>query len=394
MPKTVLVCVTGCIAAYKTCEIVRLLQKAGVRVKVCMTEHATAFVGPTTFRALTHEEVAIDLFDNPSDPIHHISLAKEPDAVLVAPATANVIAKMAHGLADDLMSTTLLATDAPIVVAPAMNVGMWTAAATQENVATLAARGCEIVYPATGYLACGDTGQGKLAEVEAIVDRTLAVLGRSDILVGEHVLITAGGTREAIDPVRYIGNRSSGKMGYALARAARDMGARVTLVSAPTALQAPQGVRVIPVESATEMHAEVERAFEEATMLVCAAAVADYTPATIAPEKLSKSDGELTSVPLVKTRDILADMSSKKDDRIVIGFAAETNDLSRRAVDKLARKGCDAIVANDVSRSESTFGSDTDAVLWVTGEGAEEIPCMDKQDLAYELLKRAKELKS
>lgn len=394
MPKTVLVCVTGCIAAYKSCEIVRLLQKAGVRVKVCMTEHATAFVGPTTFRALTHEEVAIDLFDNPSDPIHHISLAKEPDAVLVAPATANVIAKMAHGLADDLMSTTLLATDAPIVVAPAMNVGMWTAAATQENVTTLAARGREIVYPATGYLACGDTGQGKLAEVEAIVDRTLAVLGRSDILVGEHVLITAGGTREAIDPVRYIGNRSSGKMGYALARAARDMGARVTLVSAPTALQAPQGVRVIPVESAAEMYAEVERAFEEATMLVCAAAVADYAPATVAPEKLSKSDGELTSVPLVKTRDILADMSSKKDDRIVIGFAAETNGLSRRAVDKLARKGCDAIVANDVSRSESTFGSDTDAVLWVTGEGAEEIPCMDKQDLAYELLKRAKELKS
>ena len=394
MPKTVLVCVTGCIAAYKSCEIVRLLQKAGVRVKVCMTEHATAFVGPTTFRALTHEEVAIDLFDNPSDPIHHISLAKEPDAVLVAPATANVIAKMAHGLADDLMSTTLLATDAPIVVAPAMNVGMWTAAATQENVATLAARGCEIVYPANGYLACGDTGQGKLAEVEAIVDRTLAVLGRSDILVGEHVLITAGGTREAIDPVRYIGNRSSGKMGYALARAARDMGARVTLVSAPTALQAPQGVCVVPVESAAEMHAEVERAFEEATMLVCAAAVADYTPATIAPEKLSKSDGELTSVPLVKTRDILADMSSKKDDRVVIGFAAETNDLTRRAVDKLARKGCDAIVANDVSLSESTFGSDTDAVLWVTGEGAEEIPCMDKQDLAYELLKRAKGLKS
>lgn len=394
MPKTVLVCVTGCIAAYKSCEIVRLLQKAGVRVKVCMTEHATAFVGPTTFRALTHEEVAIDLFDNPSDPIHHISLAKEPDAVLVAPATANVIAKMAHGLADDLMSTTLLATDAPIVVAPAMNVGMWTAAATQENVATLAARGYEIVYPATGYLACGDTGQGKLAEVEAIVDRTLAVLGRSDILAGEHVLITAGGTREAIDPVRYIGNRSSGKMGYALACAARDMGARVTLVSAPTALQAPQGVRVIPVESAAEMYAEVDRAFEEATMLVCAAAVADYAPATVAPEKLSKSDGELTSVPLVKTRDILADMSSKKDDRIVIGFAAETNDLSRRAVDKLARKGCDAIVANDVSRSESTFGSDTDAVLWVTGEGAEEIPCMDKQDLAYELLKRAKGLKS
>ncbi len=394
MQKTVLVCVTGCIAAYKSCEIVRLLQKAGVRVKVCMTAHATAFVGPATFRALTHEEVAIDLFDNPSDPIHHISLAKEPDVVLVAPATANMIAKMAHGLADDLMSTTLLATDAPIVVAPAMNVGMWTARATRENVATLAARGCEIVYPATGYLACGDTGQGKLAEVEAIVGQTLDVLGRSDALAGEHVLVTAGGTREPIDPVRYIGNRSSGKMGYALARAARDMGARVTLVSAPTALRAPEGVCVVNVESAAEMHREVERAFDDATMLICAAAVADYAPVSVASEKLSKADGELTSVPLTKTRDILADMSSKKEGRVVIGFAAETNDLARRATEKLARKGCDAIVANDVSRPESTFGSDTDTVLWVTGEGAEDIPCMDKQELAYELLKRAKALKS
>lgn len=394
MQKTVLVCVTGCIAAYKACEIVRLLQKAGVRVKVCMTAHATAFVGPATFRALTHEEVAIDLFDNPSDPIHHISLAKEPDAVLVAPATANIIAKMAHGLADDLMSTTLLATDAPIVVAPAMNVGMWMARPTQQNVATLVDRGCEIVYPATGYLACGDIGQGKLAEVEAIVDRTLAVLERSDALAGEHVLITAGGTREAIDPVRYIGNRSSGKMGYALARAARDMGARVTLVSAPTAIRAPQGVHVVPVESAADMHREVESAFDEATMLICAAAVADYAPAAVASEKLSKADGELTSVPLVKTCDILADMSSKKDGRVVIGFAAETNNLARRAIDKLARKGCDAIVANDVSHPESTFGSDTDTVLWVTEDGVEDIPCMDKQRLAFELLKRAKGLKS
>lgn len=393
MAKTVLICVTGCIAAYKSCEIARLLQKAGVRVKVCMTEHATSFVGPTTFRALTHEEVAVDLFDNPSDPIHHISLAKEPDAVLVAPATANIIAKMAHGIADDLMSTTLLATDAPIIVAPAMNVGMWTAAATQENVATLAARGCEVVYPATGYLACGDTGQGKLAEAEAIVDRTLAVLGRSDILAGEHVLITAGGTREAIDPVRYIGNRSSGKMGYALARAARDMGAQVTLVSGPAHLEPPQGIAIRRVESAQEMFDAVDEAFDDATMLVCAAAVADYTPAHPSSQKLSKADGDLTSVPLVKTRDILAEMSSKKGERVVIGFAAETNDLARRAQDKLMRKGCDAIVANDVSRDDSTFGSDTDAVCWVTEDGIVELPCQTKQKLAYELLRRAKALK-
>lgn len=394
MAKTVLVCVTGCIAAYKSCEIVRQLQKAGMRVKVLMTEHATAFVGPTTFRALTHEDVAIDLFDNPSDPIHHISLAKEPDVVLVAPATANVIAKMAHGIADDLMSTTLLATDAPVVVAPAMNSGMWTAAATQQNVSTLAERGCEIVYPATGYLACGDTGQGKLAEVEAIVERTLKVLERSRELSGERIVITAGGTREAIDPVRFIGNRSSGKMGYALARAARDMGAQVTLVSAPTSLPAPSGVELRPVESAAEMRDAVEAAFEDATMLVCAAAVADYTPAKVAPEKLSKADGELTSIPLRKTADILADMSRIKGKRIVVGFAAETNDLERRAKEKLIRKGCDAIVANDVSRPDSTFGSDTDSVCWVTGEGVEEMPCMSKDKLAFELLKRAKGLKS
>lgn len=215
MAKTVLVCVTGCIAAYKSCEIVRGLQKAGVRVKVCMTEHATSFVGPTTFRALTHEEVAVDLFDNPSDPIHHISLAKEPDAVLIAPATANVIAKIAHGEADDLLTTTVLACNAPVVVAPAMNVGMWQADVTQRNIAALEERGYDIVRPISGYLACGDSGEGKLADVEDIVARALLALETSEALEGERVLITAGGTREAIDPVRYIGNRSSGKMGHA-----------------------------------------------------------------------------------------------------------------------------------------------------------------------------------
>ena len=226
MQKTVLLCVTGCIAAYKSCEIARALQKAGVRVKVCMTEHATSFVGPTTFRALTREEVAVDLFDNPSDPIHHISLAKEPDVVLVAPATANVVAKVAHGQADDLLTTTVLATDAPVVVAPAMNVGMWQAEATQKNIATLEQRGFDIVRPATGYLACGDTGEGKLADVDDIVARTLVALETSQALAGERVLITAGGTREAIDPVRYIGNRSSGKMGHALARRRAPWGPR------------------------------------------------------------------------------------------------------------------------------------------------------------------------
>lgn len=394
MQKTVLLCVTGCIAAYKSCEIARALQKAGVRVKVCMTEHATSFVGPTTFRALTREEVAVDLFDNPSDPIHHISLAKEPDVVLVAPATANVVAKVAHGQADDLLTTTVLATDAPVVVAPAMNVGMWQAEATQKNIATLEQRGFDIVRPATGYLACGDTGEGKLADVDDIVARTLVALETSQALAGERVLITAGGTREAIDPVRYIGNRSSGKTGHALARAARAMGAEVTLVTASTQLSIPFGVEGVRVESAAQMLDAVSQRFDACTMLICAAAVADYAPAHPAPHKLSKADGELTHIDLVKTADILAEMSRVKGKRVVIGFAAETNDLVRRARAKLERKGCDAIVANDVSRAESTFGSDTNAVTWVSSQGVEELPCTGKQALAFELLRRAVALKS
>ena len=394
MQKTVLLCVTGCIAAYKSCEIARALQKAGVRVKVCMTEHATSFVGPTTFRALTREEVAVDLFDNPSDPIHHISLAKEPDVVLVAPATANVVAKVAHGQADDLLTTTVLATDAPVVVAPAMNVGMWQAEATQKNIATLEQRGFDIVRPATGYLACGDTGEGKLADVDDIVARTLVALETSQALAGERVLITAGGTREAIDPVRYIGNRSSGKMGHALARAARAMGAEVTLVTASTQLSIPFGVEGVRVESAAQVLDAVSQRFDACTMLICAAAVADYAPAHPAPHKLSKADGELTHIDLVKTADILAEMSRVKGKRVVIGFAAETNDLVRRARAKLERKGCDAIVANDVSRAESTFGSDTNAVTWVSSQGVEELPCTGKQALAFELLRRAVALKS
>lgn len=394
MPKTLLLCVTGCIAAYKSCEITRQLQKAGVRVKVCMTEHATAFVGPTTFRALTQEEVAVGLFDDPADPIHHISLAKEPDAVLIAPATANVLAKIAHGVADDLLTTTVLATDAPVVIAPAMNVGMWQADATCRNIRELEDRGYDIVRPATGYLACGDTGEGKLADVEDIVARALLALEMSDSLAGERVIVTAGGTREAIDPVRYIGNRSTGKMGHAIARAARAMGAEVTLVTASTSLSVPYGVTGVRVESAAQMHAAVSERFDDCTMLVCAAAVADYTPAHPATEKLSKADVVLSSVELVKTRDILADMSARKGDRIVIGFAAETDSLADRAQAKLGRKGCDAIVANDVSRDDSTFGSDTDSVLWVTGESVEQLPCMGKQSLAFDLLKRAVSLKN
>lgn len=399
----VLVCVTGCIAAYKSCEIVRLLQKAGVRVKVLMSEHATHFVGPTTFRALTHETVAVGLFDDPQDPIHHISLAQEPDVVLVAPATANVMAKMAHGIADDLLSTTLLATNRPIVIAPAMNTGMWEAAATQENLSTLIARGCEIVQPACGRLACGDVGSGKLASVEDIAQRTLEVLGRTiagdasgnlaqecaGLLQGKHVVVTAGGTQEAIDPVRYIGNRSSGKFGYAIASAALAMGARVVLVSGPTNLPCPDGVHRIDVVSADDMFQAVDAAFDGADILVCAAAVADYTPVRKADHKLKKANERLDCIELVETRDILASMSACKGDRVVVGFAAETDNLIEYASSKLASKGCDAIVANDVSRHDSTFGSDTDKVTWITADGAEELPCMPKNEAAFEILRRA-----
>lgn len=387
-----LVCVTGCIAAYKACELVRQLQRAGVRVKVLMTEHAEAFVGATTFRALTREPVAVGLFDDPSDPIHHISLAKEADAIIVAPATANVIAKLAKGVADDLLTTTVLASNAPVVIAPAMNTAMWQADATRENIAALEARGYDIVRPQEGYLACGDTGEGKLSDVEVICERGLLALETSQALAGEHVLITAGGTREAIDPVRYIGNRSSGIMGHALARAAVAMGAEVTLVTA-SALPVPLSAHAMRVESAAQMHAAVEEHFDAASILICAAAVADYTPAEPAPEKLSKADGELREIRLIKTADILADMARRKGDRIVIGFAAETNNLLARATDKLHRKGCDAIVANDVSCAESTFGSLTNAVTWVDTQGAEELPCMGKQRLAFQILERAAALK-
>lgn len=386
--KTVLLCVTGCIAAYKSCEILRLLQKAGYRVKVLMTEHATQFVGPTTFRALTHEKVAIGLFDDPEDPIHHISLAQEADVVLVAPATANCIAKMAHGIADDLMSTTLLATKAPILIAPAMNSGMWSAAATQENVEVLKGRGVHFVQPDSGYLACGDIGSGRLPTPEAIADATCSLLQGSTDLVGEHVLITAGPTHEPIDPVRYIANRSSGKMGLELARAARDRGANVTLIAGPIELPIPAGIETIHVQTASQMYNAAVKAFGRSTIAILAAAVADYTPSAPSDHKLKKAVDPINSIPLIQTQDILAKLSSNKEDRIVIGFAAETNDVVDYAVAKLKRKGCDAIVANDVSRSDAGFGSSNNRAWWVTSNTVDDLGLLEKRALADEILSR------
>ena len=391
--KTVLLCVTGCIAAYKSCEILRLLQKAGCRVKVLMTEHATQFIGPTTFRALTHEKVAIGLFDDPEDPIHHISLAQEADVVLVAPATANIIAKMTHGIEDDLMSTTLLATKAPVLIAPAMNSGMWSAAATQDNIQVLKGRGAHFIQPDSGYLACGDVGSGRLASPEIIVDATLSLLQSTSDLVGEHVLITAGPTHEPIDPVRYIANRSSGKMGLELAKAARDRGANVTLVAGPIDLPIPAGIESIHVQTASQMRDAAVKAFEHSTIAILAAAVADYTPAAPADHKLKKAVDPIDSIPLVQTQDILAELSSNKRDRIVVGFAAETNNVLEYAEAKLKRKGCDAIVANDVSLTDAGFGSSNNRAWWVTSCKTDDLGLLEKNALADEILSRTLLLK-
>lgn len=400
--KTVLVGVTGCIAVYKACEIVRMLQKAGCRVKVVMTEHATAFVGPTTFRALTREPVAVGLFDDPSDPIHHVSLAQEADAFLIAPCTANVAAKIAHGLADDLLTTTALATTAPLIIAPAMNVHMYEAAATQENLRVLARRGVRIVEAGEGYLACGDVGRGRLAEPEAVVGAVLEALagarraeaGVPDCdLKGLRVMVTAGPTEEPIDPVRYLTNRSSGKMGYALAEAAARRGAEVTLVTGPVSLAAPEGVRVVRVRTALEMMDAARRAFAEADIAVFAAAVADMRPASCAPHKLKKGAAQdaqaLASVRLTENPDILATLAAgKAAGQVVVGFAAETNDVLENARRKLERKRADLIVANRVGEGLG-FGTDDNEAALVGADGVRKLPLMSKEALAREVLDAA-----
>lgn len=388
--KTVLLGVTGCIAAYKSCEIVRALQKAGVHVKVVMTEHATEFVGPTTFRALTHEKVAVGLFDDPEDPIHHVSLAQEADAFLIAPCTANVIAKIANGIADDLLTTTALATTAPLIIAPAMNVNMYDNGATRYNIGKLHIRGARIVEAGDGYLACGDVGKGRLADIGDIVDATLDELGVRRDLDGRRVMVTAGPTVEPIDPVRYISNHSSGKTGYAIARAAALRGADVTLVSGPVSLPAPEGVRVVRVRTAREMLAAAEEAFRDADIAVFAAAVADMRPRAVSDRKLKKGrDGdELGAIELVENPDILATLAARKDRQVVVGFAAETNDVVPNAEAKLAAKRADFVVANQVGEGMA-FGTDDNAVWFVDAEEIEELPRMPKSRLADEILDKA-----
>lgn len=390
---TLVVC--GGIAAYKVCEVMRGLQKAGCDVRVAMTQDATRFVGETTFRALSHHEVVTSLYGMHETAIPHVEAADFADLVLVVPATANVMAKMACGIADDAATATILAAHSDVLVAPAMNVNMWRNPATQANVALLRERGVRFAMPASGELACGYVGEGKLAPVEDIVAAALALLGKAEgaaekhaALAGRDVVVTAGPTHEAIDPVRYIANASTGKMGYAIAREVARRGANVTLVSGPTALATPVGVHRVDVVSAAQMHEAALAAFGGADAAICAAAVADYTPKAPADHKLKKTAERLDAIELVETADILRDLSARKGDRVVVGFAAETDDLLAHARQKLERKGCDLIVANDVSRVDSTFGSDTDRVAFVYPDRVEQMDTLPLEQVAAELLDR------
>ena len=380
--RTVVFALSGGIACYKACEAVRLLVGRNARVQVVMTAGAQQFVTPLTLQALSRNPVATDTFSlTQESEIGHIRLADTADVLVVAPATADVIGKMAAGIADDLLTTVLLATRAPVVVAPAMNVHMWEHPAVQENVARLAARGVRIVGPASGSLACGYEGAGRLVEPDVLVEEILRVLAPQD-LAGQHVLVTAGPTEEPIDPVRYVSNRSSGKMGYAVARVARRRGAEVTLVTGPTAIAAPPDVRVVQVGSAREMHRAAQQAFASATVLVAAAAVADYRPRRALSQKLKKSAAALV-LELDRNPDILRDLAARKGRRIVIGFAAETQDVAAEARRKLREKRCDLMVANDVTAEGAGFGTDTNRVRLLDAHGLdEELPVLSKEDVA------------
>jgi len=383
--------VSGGIAAYKAAEIVRLLQDRGVRVQVVMTRAAQEFVRPLTFAALSGEKVITDMFaggeensPNIESAIEHIAVAQSIDALLVAPATADIVAKFAQGIANDFLSTLYLATTAPVVMAPAMNVNMWNHPATQANLELLRKRGVKIVEPGEGYLACGMTGPGRLAENEAIVSTLLEAMGASQDLAGETVLITAGPTREKIDPVRYLTNRSSGRMGYALAEAALRRGARVLLVSGLTALRPPVAAEVTTVESAAEMREAVLRLLPDASVVIKTAAVADYRPKQVAEQKMKRT-GPI-SLELEPTSDILAEVARLKKSQIIVGFAAETQNALENARNKLASKALDAIVVNDVSREGVGFDSDRNAVTIIAHDEIVEVPETSKWEVAQRVL--------
>ncbi len=395
--RRLLIAVCGGIAGYKIPELVRELRRRGHGVRCALTPAAGHFVSPLVLQTLSGESVRTDLFDPEQEGrIDHVALADWADAVVVAPATAHVLARMAHGLADDLVTTLLLATRAPILVAPAMNVNMWQHPATRANVAILRERGIRFLGPESGFLACGWEGEGRMAEPVAVAEAVELLLAPRT-LAGEVVLVTAGGTREPVDPVRVLANRSSGRMGFAVAAEAARRGAEVVLVAAPTALETPAGVRRVDVETALEMRDAVHAELARATIVVMAAAVADFRPATPAGRKIRKEElgpeGGLT-LELARNPDILAEVGAVKGDRLVVGFAAESHDVIASARRKLARKGCDLMLANDISRAGSGFDVDTNAVFLVwPGGDVEELPLLPKREVAARLLDRVQKLR-
>ena len=386
--------VTGGIAAYKAIEVLRLLQKAGCEVQVAMTKHATEFIQPLTFRALTEKYVLVDDYEpNNPDPIAHINFSQNIDLLLIVPATANVIAKLANGIADDFLTSTYLASDAPVLVAPAMNVSMWDHPATQRNIGMLEADGVEFIEPVSGELACKTVGTGKLEDVENIASQALSLLSKKKLvnqdLAGEKILLTVGGTREAIDPVRFISNRSSGKMGFALAKAALERGAEVTVVAGVTSVDPPSDVKVLNGVSAQEMFESTMSALPESSIFIGTAAVADYRPQNVANAKIKKDKTDKLTLELEKTPDILANVSKNRHDGLlVLGFAAETNDVVEYAKSKMERKDLDLIVANDITKKGAGFQTDTNIATILIRKSNRQIdlPLMKKTELAHKIL--------
>ncbi len=383
--KKILLGVTGSIAAYKIASLASMLKKKGADVTVFMTANAVNFINPITFETLTGNKCLVDTFDrNFEFQVEHVSLAKQAAAFLVAPASADVIAKAAHGIADDMLTTTLLACTCPKLFAPAMNTRMYRNPIVQDNLRRLARYGMEVIDPAAGYLACGDTGEGKMPEPETLCEYLVKALTTKD-MAGLKVLVTAGPTQEKIDPVRYISNHSTGKMGYAVARAAMLRGAEVTLVTGRTSLQPPIGVRTVPVVSAADMAQAVKEAAPDQDIIVKAAAVADYRPAQAADEKMKKGDGEL-SIALTRTEDILAWLGAhRRDGQFLCGFSMETEHMLENSRAKLEKKNIDMIVANNVKQEGAGFGTDTNVVTVLTKDGTEELPLMSKEDVADRL---------
>ena len=393
--KNVVLGVTGGIAAYKACELCSRLRKSGAQVYVIMTKNACEFVAPLTFETLSNHPVVTDTFKRPDTwEVEHVALAKRADLFVIAPATANIMAKMACGIADDMLSTTVLATRAPVLVAPAMNTGMWDNIATRENVETLKRRGIHFIGPEGGFLACGDNGAGRMSEARDIFEAAEKLLSAKTDLACMRMLVTAGPTQEKLDPVRYITNRSSGKMGYAIAEAAAARGAQVTLVTGPTNLPIPQGVQAVRILSTQDLYDEMTRLCQEQDVIIQSAAPADFTPEQVADQKIKKQgDGNLV-ISLKQTQDVAAAVGKmKKEGQLLIGFAAETHDVLENAQGKLIKKNLDMIVANDVTAPGAGFDVDTNIVTFVTKNGMEKLPCLPKRQVADELLDRILQLK-